>query len=71
MRTSRQGTIIFSDGLRDESGLNQDREAEIAPTARGLLIPKKTTGQHPVGRVCGILDGVCDVDSYVEEIRGR
>ena len=71
MRTSRQGTVIFSDGLRDESCLNQDREAEsVAPSARGLLIPKKTTEQHPVDRVCGILDGVCDVDSYVEEMIG-
>ena len=71
MGTARQGKIIFSDGLKDESGLNQDREAEITPTARGLLITEETTGQHPVDRVCGILDGVCDVDSYVEEIRGR
>ena len=70
MCTARQGKVIFSDGLRDRSGLNQDREAEIAPRARGLLIPEKTTGQHPVDRVCGILDGVRDVDSYVEEIRG-
>ncbi len=71
MRTARQGKMKFSDGLRDESGLNQDREAEIAPSVRGLLITEETTGQHPVDRVCGILDGICDVDIYLEEIRGR
>ena len=71
MGTSRQEKINFSDGLKDQSGLNQDGEAEITPTARGRLIPEKTTGQHPVDSVCGILDGVCDVDIYLEEIRGR
>ena len=26
--------------------------------------------QHPVERVSGILDGIADVDQYIEEIRG-
>ena len=71
VRTSRRGKINFAAGLRDELGLIQDREAEFTPTARGLLITEETTGQHPVDRVCGILDGICDVDIYLEEIRGR
>ena len=71
MSISKRGEITISKGLRDQFGLDQDAEVEITPTARGLLIQKQTSAQHPVDRVCGILDGICDVDIYVEEIRGR
>lgn len=71
MRISKRGQITIPKQLRDQFGLSQDGEVEITPTARGLLIQKKTAAQHPVDRVCGILDGICDVDKYLEEIRGR
>ena len=57
--------------LRDQFDLNQDAEVEITPTSQGLLIQKQTAAQHPVDRVRGLLDGICDVDEYLEEIRGR
>ena len=53
--------------LRDQFGLNQDAEIEFTPTAQGTAHPK--TGRRrstPVDRVCGILDGICDVDDYLE-----
>ena len=71
MRISKRGQITIPKRLRDQFGLNQDAEVEITPTAQGLLIQKQTAGRHPVDRVCGILDGICDVDKYLEEIRGR
>ncbi len=71
MRVSKRGQITIPKRLRDQFGLSQDAEVEITPTARGLLIQKQTAEQHPVDRVCGILDGICDVDEYLEEIRGR
>lgn len=60
---------------RDRFGTQQKTEAEISPTRKGLLIKKRTTTQHPVDRVYGILgkdalgEGV-SVDEYIEEIRG-
>ena len=71
MRISKRGQITIPKRLRDQFGLSQDAEIEITPTARGLLIQKQTTAQHPFDRVCGILDAICDVDEYLEEIRGR
>ena len=71
MRISKQGRITIPKRLQDQFGLCQDAEVEITPTARGLLIQKQSAGQHPVDRVYGILDGICDVDEYLEEIRGR
>ena len=71
MRISRRGQITIPKRLRDQFDLNQDAEVEITPTSQGLLIQKQTAAQHPVDRVRGLLDGICDVDEYLEEIRGR
>ena len=62
MRISRQGRFSLPARMNDQFGLNQNVEADITPTARGLLIQE---------RVYGILDGICDVDRYMEENRGR
>ena len=51
--------------------MHKDVEVEITPTERGLLIQKRTAVKHPVEKVSGILDGVVDVDRYIDEIRGR
>ena len=71
MRISERGQITIPKTLRDRFGMNQDVEVEITPTENGLLIQKRTAAKHPVERVSGILDGVVDVDQYIEEIRGR
>ena len=71
MRISERGQITIPKRLRDRFGMSQDVEVEITPTEDGLLIHKRTASQHPVDRVSGILDGVVDVDQYIEEIRGR
>ena len=71
MRKSSQGRFSLPKRLNDQFGLIQDAEAKITPTAGGLIIQEKSEAQHPVDRVYGILDGICDVDKYLEEIRGR
>lgn len=71
MRISERGQITIPKRLRDRFGMNKDVEVDITPTEHGLLIQKRAAAQHPVERVSGILDGVGDVDRYVEEIRGR
>ncbi len=71
MRISERGQITIPKRLRDRFGMNKDVEVDITPTERGLLIQKRAAAQHPVERVSGILDGVGDVDQYIEEIRGR
>lgn len=71
MRISERGQITIPKRLRERFGMNKDVEVEITPTEDGLLIQKRSGAQHPVERVSGILDGVGDVDHYIEEIRGR
>ena len=76
MRVSERGQITIPKHLRERFGMNHNVEVEITPTERGLLIRKRTTAEHPVDRVYGILgkdalgEGV-SVDDYIEEIRGR
>ena len=76
MRISKRGQITIPKHLRERVGMNHNVEVEITPTERGLLIKKRTTAEHPVDRVYGILgkdalgEGV-SVDDYIEEIRGR
>ncbi len=76
MRVSERGQITIPKHLRERFGMNHNVEIEITPTERGLLIRKRTTAEHPVDRVYGILgkdalgEGV-SVDDYIEEIRGR
>ena len=71
MKISERGQITIPKKLRNRFGLHKDVEVEITPTEHGLLIQKRTAAKHPVERVSGILDGVVDVDQYMEEIRGR
>ena len=71
MRISESGQITIPKRFRDRFGMNQDVEVEITPTEHGLLIQKRSAAQHPVEKVSGILDGVGDVDQFIEEIRGR
>ena len=66
-----EGKLPSPNGCETSSVSARMREVEITPTARGLLIQKQSAEQHPVDRVSGILDCICDVDRYLEEIRGR
>jgi len=76
MRISERGQITIPKALRDRFGMHHNVEIEITPAEQGLLIQKRTTAQHPVDRVSGILDRALDVDEYfdvdeyVAEIRG-
>jgi AbrB family looped-hinge helix DNA binding protein len=76
MRISERGQITIPKHLRQRFGMHHEVEVEISPTEQGLLIRKKTTAEHPVDRVYGILDGDAlgegvSVDDYIEQIRGR
>ena len=71
MKISERGQITIPKRFRDRFGMHKDVEIEITPTERGLLIQKRTAVKHPVEKVSGILDGVVDVDRYIDEIRGR
>ena len=46
-------------------------EVEITSTDEEHLTQKRTTAQHPVERVYGILGRGGNTDNYIEEIRGR
>ena len=71
MRISERGQITIPKHLRERFGMYHNVEVEITPTERGLLIQKRTTAQHPVERVYGILGRGGSTDEYIEEIRGR
>lgn len=71
MKISDRGQITIPKELRNRFGMHKDVEVEITPTEHGLLIQKRTAAKHPVERISGILDGVVDVDQYIDELRGR
>ena len=71
MKISERGQITIPKELRDRFGMHKDVEVEITPIEQGLLIQKRTAAKHPVERVSGILDGIADVDQYIDEMRGR
>lgn len=78
VRISERGQITIPKRLREQFGLDCDVEVEITPAEGGLLIRKQANAEHPVDRIAGILDGADDlgipledVDTYIEEIRGR
>ena len=76
MRVSERGQITIPKHRRERYSMTPDVEVEITPTDHGLLIQKRSTAEHPVDRISGILgrnalgEGV-SVDDYIEEIRGR
>ena len=76
MKISKRGQITIPKHLRERFGMNHNVEVEINSTEQGLLNRKRTTVEHPVDRVVGILgkdalgEGI-SVDDYIEEIRGR
>ena len=71
MRISKRGQITIPKRLRERFGMRHNVEVEIIPTEKGLLIQRRTTAQHPVERVYGILGRGGNTDNYIEEIRGR
>ena len=72
MRISERGQITIPKKLRDRYGMHHDVEVEVAPTEGGILIRKRTTAEHPVDRIVGILNVPgWSTDEYMAEIRGR
>ena len=72
MRISERGQITIPKHLRDRFGLSPDVEIEITPNDQGLLIRSRTTAEHPVDRVYGMLGKQGTVTAtYIEDIRGR
>ena len=72
MRVSERGQVTIPKKLRDRYGMHHDVEVEMAPAEDGILIRKRTSGEHPVDRIVGIfaVPG-WSTDEYMAEIRGR
>ena len=51
--------------------MSDNTEAENAPMGDSPPVEKRTSVQHPVDRVSGILRESFDIDAYIEEIRGE
>ena len=71
MRVSKRGQITIPKRLRYQYSMHCGVDIEVIPLRNGILIKKRTTDQHPVDRVYGLLCKQENVDEYVEEIRGR
>ncbi|MHC9541514.1 MAG: AbrB/MazE/SpoVT family DNA-binding domain-containing protein [Vulcanimicrobiota bacterium] len=71
MKISERGQITIPKRFRDQYGFAEDVEVEIIPQERGILIAKRSTKQHPVQLLFGILDKKSSTDTFIEEIRGR
>ena len=69
MRISERGQITIPKRLRDRFGLNHNVKVDITPTDRGILIHRRTAGQHPVDRIYGILGKEGNTDDYIKKIR--
>ena len=71
MRISERGQITIPKAIRDRFGFHPEMEVELISTEKGVLIRKRSLGEHPVDRVRGILNRPSDTDGYIEEVRGR
>ena len=72
MRVSERGQVTIPKKLRDRYGMHHDVEVEMTPTEGGILIRKRTSGEHPVDRIVGIINVPgWSTDEYMAEIRGR
>lgn len=71
MHISERGQITIPKKLRQRYGLTKDVEVEITPIDDGLLIRKRTRGNHPVDELIGILKNPDSTDRYMDEIRGK
>jgi len=71
MRISERGQITIPKFMRERFGLNGDVEVELKPTSDGLVIRKRSLGEHPVDSVLGILKHPSNTDEYIERVRGR
>ena len=68
MQISERGQITIPKPLRERFGMNHNVEVDIT---LDHLIRKRTTAEHPVDRVYGLLGHGGNTDDYLEEIRGR
>lgn len=71
MRVSERGQVTIPKRLRERYGMHHDVEVEMTPAEGGILIRKRTSGEHPVDRAYGILGTGGSTDEYMAEIRGR
>ena len=71
MKISERGQITIPKNLRKRFGFNNNVEIHFVPTAKGLLIQKRSQKEHPVDTVMGILKRPSSTDRYIEEVRGR
>lgn len=72
MRVSERGQVTIPKKLRERYGMHHDVEVEMTPTEGGILIRKRTSGEHPVDRIVGIFKVPgWSTDEYMAEIRGR
>ncbi|MBW2039158.1 MAG: AbrB/MazE/SpoVT family DNA-binding domain-containing protein [Deltaproteobacteria bacterium] len=71
MKVSERGQVTIPKKLRDRYGLNAEVEIDFVPDEDGIRIIKRAAASHPIREVFGILNRPSEVDTYIEEIRGR
>ena len=71
MKVSERGQITIPKAIRDRLGFHPNTEVELEVTEKGVLIRKRSQGQHPVDEVLGVLGRPSDTELYIEEVRGR
>ncbi len=71
MKVSERGQVTIPKKLRDRYGLHPEVEIDVVADEDGIRVRKRTAGAHPIREVFGILNRPAEVDTYIEEIRGR
>jgi bifunctional DNA-binding transcriptional regulator/antitoxin component of YhaV-PrlF toxin-antitoxin module len=71
MKVSERGQVTIHKKLRDRYGLHPEVEIDVVADEDGIRVRKRTAAAHPIREVFGILNKPSEVDTYIEEIRGR
>jgi AbrB family looped-hinge helix DNA binding protein len=71
MKVSERGQVTIPKKLRDRYGLHAEVEIDFVADEDGIRVKKHTAAAHPIREVFGILKRPSEVDTYIEEIRGR
>jgi AbrB family looped-hinge helix DNA binding protein len=71
MKINEKGQVTIPAQVRKRMGYVKDTEVQWVEDNNGLRLVKSNNTPHPVDRVYGILKHPIDVDSYMEELRGR
>lgn len=71
MKINEKGQVTIPAQVRKRMGFIKNTDVQWVEDTNGLRLVKSKSTFYPVNCVYGILKHPMDVDSYMEELRGR